>query len=357
MTEADPSSPQRLPEDVMCVLLEHVGPTASPSDLATFSRVSRYFHKRLIPFLYMSPTLTRRNVSRFFFGLFYFDKIDDDEREQWWQGDLADKKSAVARRLAMLGHVQCVIFEDYLAVIMCNSAVSAFLAHGLDSPPMAWYGYTSSSQDRSSPARRLLFYGRTPTLVHLSHTFLGGLNFNAVENKDLRVKVLQSMLGPFGALSIQQPVDRSQGPHWTYVPDYLGPICQRVKPLVLVIDNYDTIALAQILSPSQRGIAMNLRGRLIAQTDEVVKFLSHHMRLTPEPLFYIIYNYTVNEASYDHCNGERVRKLILNRAFAAASQSPQKRIVRLEVIMQGPQSNAATMERMRYDIFELMKKG
>ncbi|ODN74904.1 hypothetical protein L198_08211 [Cryptococcus wingfieldii CBS 7118] len=360
MTEADPSSPQRLPEDVMYVLLGHVGATASPPALATFLRVSRYFHKRLIPFLYISPTLTQANVSGFFDPLFDTDTIDDDEREHWWQGDPVDKKSAVARRLAMLGHVQCVIFEDYATEIMCNSAVSGFLAQGLDSPPMSWYGYTSSSRDDSSPARRLLFYGRAPTLVHLSHKYLGNLAFEALDDEDRRVQTFQSMLGPFGVLSIQQPADL-RGLHRFYVPNYLAPICRRVEPFVLVINDYDNTVLSEILSPSQRGIAMRLRGsmdsRSIAQTDEVVEFLSEHMKLTREPLFYIIYNFSMDEAIYDHCNGKRVRNLILKRAFAAASQSPQKRIVRLEVIMQGPQSNAATVERMRYDIFELMKKG
>ncbi|ODO04506.1 hypothetical protein I350_05110 [Cryptococcus amylolentus CBS 6273] len=118
MTEADPSSPQRLSEDVMYVLLGHVGATASPSALTTFLRVSRSFHKRLIPFLYKTPNLTQRNVPGFLFGLSSTDKIDDDEREQWWQGDVADKKSAVARRLAMLGHVQSCVFEDYDADVL-----------------------------------------------------------------------------------------------------------------------------------------------------------------------------------------------------------------------------------------------
>ncbi|ODN86589.1 hypothetical protein L198_07283 [Cryptococcus wingfieldii CBS 7118] len=359
MTEEDPSSPQRLPDDVMYVLLGQVGATASPSDLAAFSRVSRYFHKRLIPFLYTSPTLTKQNVSGFFYPLFDTDKIDDDEREQWWQGDLADKKSAVARRLAMLGHVHCVVLEDSFTARMCFSAVSGFLAQGLDSPPMKWYGYTSSSQDDSSPARRLLFYGRAPTIAHLSDTFLAGLTFLGLGDEYQRFQTFQSMLGPFGVLSIQQP-GQDLGPLQSYVP-YLKPICQRVKPLVLVINDYNNIRLAEILSPSQRGIAMRLRGsmdsRSIAQTDEVVEFLSKHMKLTREPFFYIIYNFSMDEAIYDHCNGKRVRNLILKRAFAAASQSPQKRIVRLEVIMQGPQSNAATVKRMRYDIFEMMKKG
>ncbi|TYJ55794.1 hypothetical protein B9479_003446 [Cryptococcus floricola] len=362
MTEADPSSPQRLPEDVMYVLLGHVGATASPSDLATFLRVSRYFHKRLIPFLYLGPTLTQRNVSGFFLGLSCTDKIDDDEREQWWQGDLADKKSAVARRLAMLGHVQCVIFEDDVTAEMCNSAVSGFLAQGLDSPPMKWYGYgyTSSIQDHSSPARRLLFYGRAPTLVHLSHKFLGGLEYPAFDNEDQRVQTFQSMLGPFGVLSIQQPADVGVL-HRLSVSMYLKPICRRAEPLVLVINDYYKNNLVDILSPSQCSIAMRLRDsmdtRSIAQTDEVVEFLSQHIRLTRDPLFYIIYNFSMGETIYDHCDGKRVRNLILNRAFAAASQSPQKRIVRLEVIMQGPQSDAATVERMRYDIFEMMRKG
>ncbi|ODN74898.1 hypothetical protein L198_08205 [Cryptococcus wingfieldii CBS 7118] len=355
MTEADPSSPQRLPEDVMYVLLGHIGATASPSALTTFLRVSRSFHRRLIPFLYISPTLTMRNVSGFFLGLASTDKIDDDEREQWWQGDLADKKSAVARRLAMLGHVQCVVLEDYFTAMMCNSAVSGFLAQELDSPPMEWYRYTSSSEDHFSPARRL-FYGRAPILIHLSHNFLELLVLPQFDHEDERVQTFQSILGPFGVLSIQQPKDL-WGRRCFYVPDYLKPICQRVKPLVLVINDYDDMHLAGILSPAQRGIAMRLRGsvdtRSIAQTDEVVKFLL----LTLEPLFYIIYNFSMDEASYDHSNGKRVSNLILNRAFAAASQSPQKRIVRLEIIMQGPQSDAATVERMRYDIFELMKKG
>ncbi|ODN74908.1 hypothetical protein L198_08216 [Cryptococcus wingfieldii CBS 7118] len=361
MTDTDPSSPQRPSEDVMYVLLGHVGATASPSALTTFLLVSRYFHKRLIPFLYASPTLTQRNNFGFFYPLYYddhkIDDVDDDEREQWWQGDIADKKSAVARRLAMLGHVQCVIFEDYATARACNSAVSAFLAQGLDSPPMKWYGYTSSSQDNSSPARRHLFYGRAHTLIHLPDRFLFGLS---LDDEDQRVQTFQSMLGPFGVLSIQQPVDLP-GLQWMCVPFYLEPICRRAEPLVLVIDDYDYIGLADILSPSQRGIAMRLRGstdsRPIAQTDKVVEFLSQHMRITREPLFYIIYGFTMDEASYDHCNGERFSNLILNRAFAATSQSPEKRIVRLEVIMQGPQSNAATVERMRYDIFELMKKG
>ncbi|ODO04511.1 hypothetical protein I350_05115 [Cryptococcus amylolentus CBS 6273] len=357
MTEADPSSPQRLPEDVMYVLLGHVGATASPSALATLLRVSRYFHQRLISFLYISPTLTQRNVSGFFFGLSYTDKIDDDEREQWWQGDLADKKSAVARRLAMLGHVQCVIFEEFNVVWMCHSAVSAFLAQGLDSPPMSWYGYTSSSRDDSSPARRLLFYGRAFTHVHISHKFIEHIP-PALDNISQRVETFQSMLGPFGVLSIQQPIEYHFQPYFLYAPTYLAPICRRVEPPVLVINDYhDNINLAGILSPSQRGIAMHLRGRSIVQTVEVVVFLSHHMKLTREPLFYIIYKNTVNEESYDHSNGERVRNFILDYAFAATSQSPQKRIVRLEVIMQGPQSDAATVERMRDDIFELMKKG
>ncbi|ODN76514.1 hypothetical protein L202_05181 [Cryptococcus amylolentus CBS 6039] len=140
MTEADPSSPQRLSEDVMYVLLGHVGATASPSALTTFLRVSRSFHKRLIPFLYKTPNLTQRNVPGFLFGLSSTDKIDDDEREQWWQGDVADKKSAVARRLAMLGHVQSCVFEDYDAVIMCDIAVVEFLSQGRDSPPIKWTG-------------------------------------------------------------------------------------------------------------------------------------------------------------------------------------------------------------------------
>ncbi|ODN86574.1 hypothetical protein L198_07268 [Cryptococcus wingfieldii CBS 7118] len=354
MTEEDPSSPQRLPEDVMYVLLGHVGATFIPPYLAPLLRVSRFFHKTLIPFLYRLAILSRRNVSGFFYWLSYTDKIDDDEREQWWQGDLADKKSAVARRLAMLGHVQGVYFEDYVTARMFNSGVSAFLAQGLDSPPLSWYGYTPSSRDDSSPARRLLFYGRAPTIVHLSHKFLGGLASTALKDEDRRVQTFQSMLGPFGVLSIRQPEDLRR-PHLSYVRSYVGPICRRVKPLVLLINDYDNSGLAEILSSSQRGIAMRLRGsadtRSIAQTDEVVKFLSR------EPLFYIIYNFSMDEAIYDHSKGERVRNLILNRAFAAASQSPQERIVRLKVIMQGPQSDAATLPRMMYDIFEMMKKG
>ncbi|ODN76488.1 hypothetical protein L202_05154 [Cryptococcus amylolentus CBS 6039] len=361
MAEENPSSAQRLPEDVMYVLLGHVGATASPSALATFLRVSRYFHKRLIPFLYISPILTQRNVSGFFLGLFDTDKIDDDEREHWWRGDPAERKSAVARRLAVLGHVQCVIFEDYVTAIMCNSAVSGFLAQDIESPPMSWYGYTSSSRDDSSPACRLLFYGRAPTLVHLSHKYLGNLEYDALDDEDRQVQTFQSMLGPFGVLSIQQPEDL-RGLHRFYVPNYLEPICRRVEPFVLVINDYNNTVLSEILSPSQRGIAMRLGGSMdtwsISQIDEVVEFLSTHMILTREPLFYIIYNFSrMDEASYDHSIGKQVKRLILNLAFAAVSQSPQKRIVRLEVIMQGPQSNAATVERMRYDIFEMMKKG
>ncbi|ODN76541.1 hypothetical protein, variant [Cryptococcus amylolentus CBS 6039] len=343
----------------MYVLLGHVG--------ATFVRVSRSFHKRLIPFLYTSPTLTQWNIFGFFYPLCFYDhtihKMDDDERERWWQGDLADKKSAVARRLAMPGHVQRVSFEDHVAARLCGFALSGFLAQGLDSPPMKWYGHTSSSQDHSSPARRLLFYGRALTIVHLSHKFLGGLVWSDLHDHDRRVQIFESMLGPFGALSIQQP-EYLRGPdgfHYLYVPIYLAPICQRVKPLLLVINDYNNINLARILSPSQRGIAIRLGGSTvswsIAQTDEVVEFLSQHMKLTREPLFYIIYNFLMDEASYDHSNGERVRNLILNRAFEAASQSPQERIVRLEVIMQSPQSDTVTAERMRYDLVELMKKG
>ncbi|TYJ51159.1 hypothetical protein B9479_008286 [Cryptococcus floricola] len=364
MTEADPSSPQRLPEDVMYVLLGHVGATASPSDLATSLRVSRYFHKRLIPFLYMGPTLTQRNASGFFLGLSRTNKIDDDEREQWGQGDLADKKSAVARRLAMLGHVQSVIFDDHVTAMMCNSAVSGFLAQGLDSPPMEWYGYgyTSSIQDHSSPARRLLFYGRAPTLIHLPHKFLGGLMFPA-DTDDQRVQTFQLMLGPSGVLSIQLPTWDPQRRYRFSVPHYLKPIFQRVKPPVLVIDDYHNTCLAKFLSPSQRGIAIRLLVDpgmdtwLTADNADVVQFLSIHMRITHEPLFYIIYNFTMDKAIYDHCDGKQVRDLILNRAFAAAFQSPEKRIVRLEVIMKGPQSDAATVESMRDDILELMKKG
>ncbi|ODN86596.1 hypothetical protein L198_07291 [Cryptococcus wingfieldii CBS 7118] len=362
MTEADPSSPPRLPEDVMYLLLGHLGATTSPSALTTFLRVSRYFHKRLIPFLYTSPMLTQRNNFGFFYPLYYDDhKIDDDEREEWWQGDLEDKKSAVARRLPMLGYVQCVSFEDDVTAGMCNSAVDGFLAQGLDSPPREWYGYPCSSQDDSSPARRHLFYGRAFTHLHLSHKFLGGLRlYLKPENESRRVQTFQSMLGPFGVLSIQQP-ESLRGLHGYFVPHCLRPICIRAKPLVLVINDYDDIKLAYILSPSQRGIAMRLWGsvntRSNAQTDEVVEFLSSHMKITHEPLFYIIYNFSMDEACYDHCNGKQVRDLILNRAFAAASQSPKERIVRLEIIMQGPQSNAATVESMRSDIFELMKKG
>ncbi|ODO04497.1 hypothetical protein I350_05101 [Cryptococcus amylolentus CBS 6273] len=343
----------------MSVLLGHVGATASPSALAAFLRVSRYFHKRLIPFLYASPTLTQRNNFGFFYPLYYDDhKIDDDERERWWQGDLADKKSAVARRLAMLGHVQRVTFQDDVTAEMCNSAVSGFLAQGLDSPPREWYGYTSSSQDDPSLARSLLFYGRACTLVHLPSRFLGGLLFLPFNGEDRRVQTFQSMLGSFGVLSIQQP-GSSGGCHRFDESRYLEPILQRVKPLVLLISDYSSINLAGIVSPFQRGIVIRLLGstRSIAQTERVVVFLSRHMRLTQEPLFYIVYNFPMDEASYDYSNGKRVRNLILNCAFAEAFQSPQERVVRLEVIMQGPESNAATVERMRDDIFELMKKG
>ncbi|TYJ51449.1 hypothetical protein B9479_007984, partial [Cryptococcus floricola] len=243
-----------------------------------------------------------------------------------------------------------IIFEDHATAMMCNSAVSAFLAQGLDSPPMEWYGYPSSSQDHSS-AHRLLFYGRAPTLVHLPHKFLEGLTYRAVENDDQVVVTFQAMLGPSGVLSIQLPKWDSQRRCRFYLPNYhLRPICQMVKPPVLVIDDYHNVCLDGIVSPFQRGIAMRLRvdpgmgTRSIAQTDEVVQFLSNHMRRTREPLFYIIYNFRMDEAIYDHCDGKQVRDLILNRAFAARSQSPQKRIVRLEVIMQGPQSDAATVE-------------
>ncbi|WVQ74711.1 hypothetical protein IAR50_004315 [Cryptococcus sp. DSM 104548] len=248
MTQPDLSSLPTLPHDIVLIILEHIESIASPSTLATVARVSRSLHRRFTPLLYKSPTLTQHNCSRFFSGLSSADVIDEDEKEEWWKGEAADKKSAVARRLAMLGYVRKVEFADLAAVKACHSAIEAFLAHGLQSPPKSWY--IPDLDD--SPSKHLLFHGRFPPIVHLSANLLGSLRTSEspINTQKAWIKLVSRMMHPWGALSLQQP----SGPTMPYVGRCLEPICRVVRPYMVVLDDVKDLRLANMLSSKQGGV-------------------------------------------------------------------------------------------------------
>ncbi|ODN86588.1 hypothetical protein L198_07282 [Cryptococcus wingfieldii CBS 7118] len=369
MTDADPPKLPYLPEDVLLIILELVEPTASPSTLASLARVSRSLHQKFIPLLYKSITLTQHNCSAFFYGLSSADTISEDERDEWWEGELEDKKSAVARRLAMLGYVQNLRLEDFDAITICHSAIATFLSLELKAPPKSWYDPKKPTDDTRS--RRLLFHNRIPTNVHLSSNLLDSLRTSEVplNTKTWWNQLLQRMLRNSGVLSIEQP----EGPAMPYVSRCLEPICRQVCPRLLVLDNVEEAGLGRMLSASQRGVAIRFRdvvdvdSRINGQHFEAMDLISIHMRRTPKPLYYIIYNVsskgvpvslgvTTHKGVPVPISEERIRISIVSYAFGIAGQNRRQRRVKLKVVMAGVESEVS-VDKMRNDLVEFMKTG
>ncbi|ODN86587.1 hypothetical protein L198_07281 [Cryptococcus wingfieldii CBS 7118] len=204
MSTTAPSNYPRLPPEIMLMVFKHLERTASPSTLATAARTSHSFHRNLIPVVYRSATLTKDNCRSFFYGLLSSQCISQEEKEAWWEGELGDKKSRVARRIAMLGLVQNVFLADLEAVKVCNAAVRALRAEGLEAPPNDWY--TPHMND--SPPRTLLFYGRVPLHVQLSSKLLISLAEELPPDRvtpTLMTEALGGMMRPSGTLSVQLP--------------------------------------------------------------------------------------------------------------------------------------------------------
>ncbi|TYJ55795.1 hypothetical protein B9479_003447 [Cryptococcus floricola] len=362
MTDADPQKFPYLPEDVLLIILELVESTASPSTLASLARVSRSLHRKFIPLLYKSITLTQHNCSAFFYGLSSADTIKEDEREEWWEGELEDKKSAVARRLAMLGCVQNVRLEDFEAVTICHSAIATFLSLELKAPPNSWYNPKKPTDDTRS--RRLLFHSRLPTNVHLSSNLLDSLRTSEspLNTKTGWIQLLQRMLKTSGVLSMEQP----EGPAMPYVSRCLEPICRQVCPRLLVLDNVKEGGLHRMLSASQQGVAIRFRdvvevnSRINGQHLEVMDLISIHMRRTPKPLYYIIYNVsskgvpTHRGVPVQISENERIRISIVSYVSGIAGPNRRQGRVKLKVVMAGVESEVS-VEKMRNDLVEFMK--
>ncbi|ODN76508.1 hypothetical protein L202_05175 [Cryptococcus amylolentus CBS 6039] len=134
MTDADPPKLPYLPEDVLLIILELVESTASFSTLASLARVSRSLHRKFIPLLYKSITLTQHNCAAFFSGLLD-GTIDEEEKKHWQEGELEDKRSPAARRLIMPRYVRKLHLDDLEAVDVCHAAIGAFLELRLRIPP------------------------------------------------------------------------------------------------------------------------------------------------------------------------------------------------------------------------------
>ncbi|ODN86576.1 hypothetical protein L198_07270 [Cryptococcus wingfieldii CBS 7118] len=369
MSSSRPSALPHLPHDVVLLILDHIDDTAGPSTLASLARVSRSLHRKFIPLLYKSITLTQHNCSEFFYGLSPADTINEDEREEWWEEELEDKKSAVARRLAMLGYVQNVRLEDFEAVTICHSAIATFLSLELKAPPKSWYDPRKPTDDTRS--RRLLFHSRIPTNVHLSSNLLDSLRTSEapLNTKTWWIPLLQRMLRTSGVLSMEQP----EGPAMPYVSRCLEPICRQICPRLLVLDSFEEGGLGSMLSASQRGVAIRFRdvdvnSRINEQYFEALNLISIHMRRTPKPLYYIIYNVSskgvpVSFGVPKHkgvpvpiSEKERIRVSIVSYAFVLAAQSPRQRRVKLKVVMAGVESEVS-VDKMRNDLVEFMKTG
>ncbi|ODN86577.1 hypothetical protein L198_07271 [Cryptococcus wingfieldii CBS 7118] len=353
MPATAPSNHPRLPPEIMLMVFKHLERTASPSTLATAARTSHSFHQDLIPVLYRSPTLIKDNCRSFFHGLFSTQCLSQEEKDAWWEGELGDKKSRVARRIAMLGLVQNVFLADLQAVRICKAAVAALRAKGLEAPPNDWY---TPHMDDSYP-RILLFYGRVPLNVHLSSKLFLSL---AGESERLTPTLIPDALGgmvrPSGILSVQLPREEcNKMPYlWRTV---VTPICLEVDPRMLVID--DVGKGAHVTSPPfcPPGVAIRF-GNDVGEP-EIWQVLESFYRkylhsITQNSLHCIIYNYPPKGLA-ELKRQDTVENAILSKAFSKLHQSYAPREVKLRVYMEGAVKSNVSMEEMGNELREFMK--